>query len=150
MEHTAEYAKAVDKVRDEMAAKHTKPAVVSVGEVMTQLLEAFPEWAGAILAEGKTLEGAYKAMEDYARELHKKGGNCVYLGPDKSMQVLAKYYGVKAGKNAPSPFAAEGVRKAEQNAQETAQNAREVAESVRKAEPSEMAEFDLDALMGGI
>ena len=134
MSAAMEYQQAMDKIRDEMAAKHRRPEVVSVGEVMTQLLEAFPEWAGAILAEGKTLAGAYQALEDYARELHKKGGNCVYLGPDRSMKALAKYYGVKAEGAAPL-----SVRGKAQAAAEPAKPA---------AEPGDA--LSLDALLGGI
>ena len=137
MSATMEYQQAMDRIRDEMAEKSKRPEVVSVGEVMTQLLEAFPEWAGAILAEGKTLAGAYQALEDYAREQHKKGGRCVYLGPDRSMQVLAKYYGVKA--EGPAPLSARaGAAKAQ-----------------APAEPAKPAEepgdaLSLDALLGGI
>ena len=148
----AEYARAMDKIRDEMAKKHDKPAVVSVGEVMTELLTAYPEWAAKILAKDKTLEGAYKALEDYARA-NRKSQSCVYLGPDRAAKVLAGYYGVTV----PEPGeAARASYRADLRAEaadvsihgDKGPEIEEKAPAVTLAAPDEIDAFSLDALMG--
>ena len=81
-----DYQAAIDKLRDEMAAAKL-PAVGAVGEIMTALLQAAPDWAGAILAKGKTLAGAYAALEKYARD-NRNGNNCVFVPPETAQKVI--------------------------------------------------------------
>lgn len=129
-EMPVEYASAMDKIRDEMAtAKANKDAIGAVGEIVTALLEANPAAEAAILDKGKTLEGCYKAMEDYARK--HKDGNCYYMPPDRATSVICEYFGIEAGGN---------VIKTPDNVLKTPDN-------VLKAEKS-VDPFDLDALMG--
>ena len=87
------YDRAMDRIRDEMAKEAKRPEIGSVGEVMTELLLARPDAADAILAKGKTLAGAYEALEKYARE-HKGSRSCVYLGPELAGRILREYYGI--------------------------------------------------------
>lgn len=84
---------AMDKVRDEMA-KTKNSAVETLGEWMTAWLEAHPEGGEKVLAEGKTLEGAYKAMENYARQ-HIRG-NVAYVSPRKAVETVAQYFEIDA------------------------------------------------------
>ena len=88
-----DYQAAIDKLRDEMAAAKL-PAVSAVGEIMTALLQAAPDWAGAILAKGKTLAGAYAALEKYARD-NRNGKDCVSVPPETAQMVICRYYGIK-------------------------------------------------------
>ena len=90
---SADYNAAMDKLRDEMALSKDQ-ALGAIGEIMTALLQAAPEWAGAILAKGKTLLGAYAALEEYARK-NRGGKNCVYVPPDTAQEVICGYYGIK-------------------------------------------------------
>lgn len=82
------YEKAMDKIRDEMAA--SKGAVCMVGDIVTLYLQNEPENAEKILAQGKTLKGAYAAMRDYARE---KRLEC--MTPDDAAERIAVYYGME-------------------------------------------------------
>ena len=45
--------------------------------------------AGLILAENKTVAGAYKAMEDVARKV--KSGNHAVIDPPKAMAIVMEY-----------------------------------------------------------
>lgn len=101
---TAEYQAALDKLRDEMAKEAKRPEIGSVGEVMTALLMARPDAAGAILAEGRTLAGAYAALEKYARD-NRGNKSCYYIGPDRANAILMDYYHITgdAPEAAPTP-----------------------------------------------
>lgn len=90
----AVFAAAMDRLRDEMAATKN-PAVEAVGEIMTMHLQAHPETAAAIAAEGKTLAGAYQAMEIYARK-HRAGAAAVCVPPARAEALILDYYGLKA------------------------------------------------------
>ena len=48
--------------------------------------------AGLILAENKSVEGAYKAMEDVASS--EKKGNKAVIDPPKAMAIVMEYFGV--------------------------------------------------------
>ena len=82
------YERAMDKIRDEMAK--SKGAVGMVGDIVTLYLKKEPANAEKILAEGKTLKGAYGAMRDYARE---KRMEC--MDPDEAAERIAVYYGME-------------------------------------------------------
>lgn len=127
----------MDKLRDEMAKEVRRPEIGSVGEVMTGILIARPDAAAAILAKGKTLAGAYKALEDFARK-NRGDQSCVYIGPERAAKILMDYYGI--GGDAPSPVP------------DMARNTPEAGKmpAVELAAPDETDAFDLDALMGGV
>lgn len=131
---SADFARAVDKVRDEMASvKKNKDAIGAVGEIVTAILHANQAAAAAVLAEGKTLEGCYKAMEDYARK--HKDGNCYYMPPERAEAVICEYYGIEAGATHPAMRATAPCTG----------EATESGEGKKTVDP-----FDLDALMGGL
>ena len=49
--------------------------------------------AEKVLAEGKTIRGAYKAMETTARNMPRSGTG-VYMNPEQSTRAIMVYYGV--------------------------------------------------------
>jgi hypothetical protein len=134
---------AMDKIRDEMA-KAKNPAVETLGEWMTAWLGEHPEGGEKVLAEGKTLEGAYKVMETEARK--KRGSGAVCMEDTETAQIVAGYYGIPPMEllqavmgRMMAQLAAEGVRPT----------------ATPKAEPQADAEsltgvLDLDALLGGL
>lgn len=134
---------AMDKIRDEMA-KAKNPAVETLGEWMTAWLGEHPEGGERVLAEGKTLEGAYKAMQAKAKE--KRTGGVACMEDTEAVQIVAGYYGMPPMEllqavmgRMMAQLAAEGVRPT----------------ATPKAEPQADAEsltdaLDLDALLGGL
>ena len=130
------YQAAIDKLRDEMAAAKL-PAVGAVGEIMTALLQAAPDWAGAILAKGKTLAGAYAALEKYARD-NRNGNNCVFVPPETAQKVICRYYRIKMDEGTGSAAAAAT----------SFVSASGAATEGKAPEAPEPDPFDLDALMG--
>lgn len=138
---SADYNAAMDKLRDEMALSKDQ-ALGAIGEIMTALLQAAPEWAGAILTKGKTLLGAYGALEEYARK-NRGGKNCVYVPPETAQEVICGYYGIRM----------EGdVLKTEPDVFKTEPDVLKTEPDVLKAEHKapEPDPFDLDALLEGI
>lgn len=100
-EAIAEVDRAVEKVRDEMAASKD-PAVQAVGEIMTMYLKAHPDAAGAVLADGKSLQGAYKHMEDYVRK-NRGGSTVVCVEPRRAEELMLEHYGIKPPAEALAP-----------------------------------------------
>ncbi len=86
---------AMDALRDEMAKRFNDPGIGAVGEIMTAQLQARPEIAAKLTAKGKSLAGAYKALEDYARN-NRGGKSCVFVPPEKAVEIILGYYGVAA------------------------------------------------------
>lgn len=118
--------KAMDKIRDEMAAKSGHMGVQAVGQFITLLLQSSPETAGQVLQEGKTLEGAFGEVRKWA-EGH-KNGSYAFVPPDKADELVRGYYGISVGKEETQAPAAPAV-------------------PARRAEPDDL---DLDALLGGL
>lgn len=87
------YEKAMDALRDEMAKKHDHPGVTVIGEYLTGRLQADRGLAGKLAAEGKTLEGAFEMIRKYARD-HRNGQTCVYVPPEKALEIACGYYGI--------------------------------------------------------
>ncbi len=85
--------KAIDKIRDEMAAKSADTYVQCVGEYLTSYLQGHPGAAEKILDKDKTIAGSLKKMEDYARK--HKSGNCGVVPPDVGFNIVLKYFGLK-------------------------------------------------------
>lgn len=83
------YEKAIDKIRDEMAATKNN-AIEMLGELLTAALRNHRDYAQAIMAEGKTVKGAYEAMRNVAR---KEKRECI--GPSEALKIALEYYGIK-------------------------------------------------------
>ncbi len=92
-EHAAqELDHAMNKLRDEMAAKADHPGIQEIGSYMTARLMDRQEDAGQVLAEGKTLTGAFEAIHAYASK--HKTGNFAYVPPEQAFKLVAEYYGI--------------------------------------------------------
>lgn len=117
---------AMDKIRDEMAAKSSHAGVQAVGQFMTMVLQHRPETAGQVLAEGKTLEGAFGEIRKYA-EGHKTG-NYAFVPPDKADEIVRGYFGIGETEAEPQAPAAPCT-------------------PMKRAEPDDL---DLDELLGGL
>lgn len=114
---------AIDKIRDEMAKENAGSPIAEVGEMVTEMLNAAPDIAPAIMDKGKTLKGAYQAIESAAK---KKGGRSVCIGPREAAKIVMDYYGfsVNPQTSAPAP--------------------------VPETPAPVKDEFDLDAMLGGL
>lgn len=106
-----QYDRAIDAVRDEMAKAPAGSGAHGVGEIVTDLFPQMPTLQAAVLEKGKSLEGAYQAMREYARK-NQKGG-CYYMPPGQAMEMILKYYGVEAG-SVKVPAAATGAAQAQE------------------------------------
>ena len=120
---------AMDKVRDEMAAKSSHQGVQAVGAFVTLLLGDQPGAAEQILTEGRTLEGAFGEIRKYA-EGH-KSGNYAFVPPDKADEIVRGYFGI-----------------GETEAEPQAPAQRYVKTPI--TEQDKLDELDLDALLGGL
>lgn len=103
----------MDRIRDEMA-RANNPAMEEIGEYVTRRVAQ-----GAEVPEGKTLAGAYKEMEDWARK-HQLGG-CCCVAPHQAYELIDKYFGFAGPQDKPV---------------------------VAPTRPSVMDDLDLDALLG--
>lgn len=87
------YDAAMDKLRDEMAKHHKDGGLCALGEYMTGLLQARPEAADRILENGKSLKGAWGALEAYARKLP-RSGSCVAVRDEDAFRICREYFGI--------------------------------------------------------
>ena len=91
----ANYENAVDRLRDELAKKSDHPGVAVIGEYLTGRLNADHGLADKICADGKTIEGAFEAIRDYASK-HRNGKAWAYVPPQKALEIVCEYYGIPA------------------------------------------------------
>lgn len=93
------YIKAKEKLEAE-SFQHGTPQ-----DVIRSICLEWLEWARTnntkaveLLADAaKDTEGAYKAMENFARNKKGKEGNCVKLNPLEAMACVMEYYGIAPG-----------------------------------------------------
>lgn len=89
------YNRAMDRLRDEMARHHNDAGLCAAGEMLTHELEAHPGYADRLGSEKKTLAGAFETVRSYAQKNRAKGQNCVFVPPEKAVELMLKYYGIK-------------------------------------------------------
>lgn len=87
----ADFNRAMEKIRDEMAANSEDAALCALGDLTTELLRRTPGMAEKIAMDGKTLKGAMEAIQTEARK-HKKG-NWACVDALQGMEIALKYYG---------------------------------------------------------
>ena len=93
------YIKAKEKLEAE-SFQHGTPE-----DVIRSICLEWLEWARTnntkaveLLADAaKDTEGAYKAMENFARNKKGREGNCVKLNPLEAMACVMEYYGIAPG-----------------------------------------------------
>lgn len=105
----------IDKIRDEMAREAADSPISVIGEYVTERIQA-----GAVIEEGKTLAGAYKAMHDWANK-NRGGKPCVCVPPSRAFAIVDEYFGF--GRKEP--------------------------QAIAEVKPA-ADELDLDALLGGL
>ena len=101
---------AMDKLRDEMAKESGRPEIRILGEYLTERLMREPGIAEKIMAEGKTIDGAFAHMRTQAKA-RAKGGSYV-MASEEALKMLCEYYGIPAAAEAPEePKAAPAPKK---------------------------------------
>lgn len=115
----------MDRIRDEMAREEADSPISAIGEYVTERIQA-----GAVVPESKTLKGAYKAMEDWARKNRK--GSCCYVPPARAFAIVDEYFGFAAKVPEAKPHTFAEVK------------------PVPAASTPLTDELDLDALLGGL
>lgn len=89
---SADFNRAIDKIRDEMAKKGTTYVRV-VGEYLTEHLRRHPEHAAAILKKDRDIAGSLHKMRSEA-EKRKEGGVAV-LDDETAFGIVLEYFGIK-------------------------------------------------------
>jgi hypothetical protein len=87
------FEKAKEKLKAEMESKKNNGYVQCIGQFLLEYLDSSRGSAEAILTEGKTIEGSYKAMEVEARN-KPRAGNMVMITPDEGYEIIIKYFGI--------------------------------------------------------
>ena len=82
--------KAIRKLTEE-AMKIDDPVAFAIEEHLTAKIRTNAE-ASLILAEDKTLKGAYDKVWAEARK--RKKGNCAYIPPEEVYAMVDEYYGL--------------------------------------------------------
>lgn len=91
--------KAIAKITDEMM-KSNNPAIRHIEEHLTAICTN-EEVAEKILAEGKTLQGAYNAMKNEARRMSGGSGE-ICISDEDGFRIADEYFGISANKDAPA------------------------------------------------
>lgn len=87
-------AKALEKIRLEMAQNATNTYIQVVGGFLLQHLEQSPQDAEKILVTDKTIG---KSLEEMRKEASKKKvGNCAVLTDQEGFAVVLKYFGIES------------------------------------------------------
>ena len=84
--------KAIARITEE-AMKINDPVAFAIEEHLTGKIRTNAE-AALILAEDKTLKGAYDKVWAEARK--RKKGNCAYIPPEEVYGIIDEYYGLNS------------------------------------------------------
>ena len=85
---------AMDRLRDEIAKAADRPEIALIGEYLTGRLAAAPEIGDKLNAKGKTIDGAFGAVKEWARK-NQKNGYCA-VTDEKAFEIVCGYYGIEA------------------------------------------------------
>ena len=85
--------KAIDKINNEMVKKVNNSYVQYIGEYMVDYVIDHPEYAEAVMEEGKSIDGSLAHMNKVAEK--KKIGNMAMLTPDEGFAAVLDYFGIK-------------------------------------------------------
>lgn len=93
---------AIDKLQAEIAAGgDKKPYLPVIGGFVIDRIREYPAEAALVLAEGKTLDGALKAMADAARKV--AVNNCGVLTVDQGCRITLQYFGIQLPESVQKP-----------------------------------------------
>lgn len=81
---------AIAKLKSEIEANKNNSYISVVGDFLVQHIQAYPEEAGKVLAEGKTIGKSLDAMRQEAEK--KKNGNVAVLTDAEGFAVVLKYF----------------------------------------------------------
>lgn len=84
--------KAIAKLTREMMEAND-PAIQTIEEHLTEVCTT-GEIAEKILAEGKTLKGALKEIENTARERQTRNGSCVCISDTEGFRITDEYFDI--------------------------------------------------------
>ncbi len=85
------YQKVIDKL-DKEAEKEKNPAIRAIEGMLREVCKNDADACEKVLADGKTMKGAYDAMYEVAKK--RKNGNCAVIAPDEAQSIILKYYGI--------------------------------------------------------
>lgn len=91
------YVDKIKSAREKVEAEETEygSPEKQVKDIVLVWLSCDRYAADKVLTEGKTIKGAYKAMEETARRMPRNAGkNGVYMNPEQSTRAIMVYYGV--------------------------------------------------------
>jgi hypothetical protein len=91
-------SKMIDTIRDGMAKAHDDPAMICLGDMLTDWVHANPN-AGETEAGDRTLDGAMSAIREEARKHQGKGVGVV--SDADALKIALKYYGIDTTKRKP-------------------------------------------------
>lgn len=93
---------AMKKLQAEISAADKKHKYVPViGGFLMQHLKEHPEHAELIAADGKTISGSLKAMQEEARKV--AAGGTAVLTDEEGFAIVLRYYGIAASQPAQEP-----------------------------------------------
>lgn len=83
----------LDREAEQQNGKTNEGAIRQLETMMRAVCENSEAACQAVLAEDKTLEGAYKTMYEAAKE--RRGGySCVCIWPEEASRIVLGYYGI--------------------------------------------------------
>lgn len=86
--------KAIEKLQNEMNTNKGNSYIQVVGAFLVQHIQAHPEDAEKILAEGKTIGKSLEAMRKEAEK--KKTANVAILTDQEGFAIVLKYFGIES------------------------------------------------------
>ena len=137
----------MDRIRDEMAREQPGSPIEAIGEYVTERLNQ-----GASVPEGRTLAGAYKAIEDWARK-NRSGKSCVCVPPKMAFAIVDRYFGFGEEEGGQSPTKPDSLLEgctldaALRRGEGEKPQAFAAVKPVKQEEPDSL---DLDALLEGL
>ena len=85
-----------EKLREEMKKNEANGAIQVIGNHLIGLITGNQEAEACVLAEDKTLKGAFEAMKEAARAKTVNGAAC--LTDEEGFAIVRKYFGIEEKK----------------------------------------------------
>ena len=91
-----------EKIREEMMKNEADAAMQAIGNHLIGLINGNKEAEACVLAEDKTLKGAFEAIRKAAKAKAVNGEAC--LTDEEGFAIVRKYFGIEAKKAAVISF----------------------------------------------